>query len=309
MLGGGLWALPSLLLLLLVGCCCVGDGVAAAAPITQWHYTGLSSTYVKQPAPGKSFTWEEMGYLIPHEAIRMMLFDVRGALVHLDGAAWKTNVFCEWYAEFETVLHHHHEAEEEILFPWLATKVPMPESMTSSHKEMVERMNLIESTCAARGQEAAGEIRRQWGELVDMMIPHLEEEERDFIPGFSKFEEAEFNAKVDEIVQSLGMDGNSKFLPAIIAAIRKWGGPTVEAHFNSLVPGPIMWLNNNLWQGDYDVRWARLRSIATDTELPAPAVPWTIKLAVAVVLIFAFVFLGLRSLLCRGSPSSKSKKA
>jgi hemerythrin-like domain-containing protein len=43
------------------------------------------------------------------------------------------NYMKRWWALVAEFIHHHHDNEEKIIFPWMNTRVKLPESITEEH--------------------------------------------------------------------------------------------------------------------------------------------------------------------------------
>lgn len=81
--------------------------------------------------------WCDVALLIPHETIR---HEMNGMLAAVQGMtdegkssrgapdAWRLMYFAEWYLDyFCPFIHEHHDNEEEIYFPWIATRAQLPD--------------------------------------------------------------------------------------------------------------------------------------------------------------------------------------
>ena len=94
--------------------------------------------------------WCDVAFLVPHEALR---HEMRAMIVSVnslqdDCDQWKVNFFARWYIEFfSPLIHDHHENEEEIYFPWVATRGKMPDKLAKDHVALVELLDGIKSTC------------------------------------------------------------------------------------------------------------------------------------------------------------------
>lgn len=78
--------------------------------------------------------WADIGLLVPHEAIRREMAAMENSVASLPAelskaSSWKGLYFSQWYVDyFYQSVHNHHDNEEEIYFPWIATKAELPEN-------------------------------------------------------------------------------------------------------------------------------------------------------------------------------------
>lgn len=207
--------------------------------------------------------WCDEGLLIPHEALRQDLFAADEVLKCLknDGtAAWKLANFFIWFREYHYPnVHHHHDAEELIYFPWMRSRVALPEKLAKDHDFLIAQMDKIDSLythgaeldAAATGELIAA-LQREWGTYKEFMVEHLAEEES-VVPALLRenFTIEEEAAVIDKIIQSLGLTGNKLFLPLIIDAMQRWGGERKVAEFKQNIPPPILFLLDYFWTPDY----------------------------------------------------------
>jgi len=241
----------------------------------QGAHGGPTSRIIRQPQD-----WCDEGLLIPHEAIREALFDAAEALRHLEPRAskmWKVDNFFTWYLQYHLPsIHHHHDAEEQIYLPWMATRVAIPEKLAADHVELLETMDSIralydtrfDKACAsdAAAEALVADLRAAWAGYSMMMQDHLAEEE-EVIPALlrANFTVEEEAVVVGEIIASLGLDGNKKFLPNIIDAMSRWGGEKKVEEFMLNIPPPIRFLYATFWQPDYENNQkALLRSLKAE---------------------------------------------
>lgn len=209
--------------------------------------------------------WTEEGYLIPHEPLRMGLRLARDALNAgaLD-APWKIPIFFTWLEYFEHLIHTHHDIEEKIFFPWIATKAPIPEKHSLGHKELMPALANLRSYKDKLTAEYAkpdgtaatlvSDFQNDWAKFLTDMEDHLAEEEEDIPPIMKKhFTPEENEAQVVVILQTLGFEGNARELPWIIDGMVQWRGAVeTEKWFEDHVPFPIRVLYHTLWKDTFD---------------------------------------------------------
>jgi len=222
--------------------------------------------------------WCDEGLLIPHEAVRQDLFDADEALQSLkndETAAWKLANFYTWYREYHYPnIHHHHDAEEHIYFPWMRSRCVLPEKLAKDHEFLVAQMDEIDGLYTADELDAAAtgaliaNLQRAWVAYKDFMVEHLAEEE-EVVPALLRenFTVEEEAAVVDKIIQSLGLAGNKTFLPNIVDAMARWGGERKVAEFRQNIPPPILFLLDYFWTPDFVNRQKKLlQSLKADED-------------------------------------------
>ena len=160
----------------------------------------------------------------------------------------KCNVFVIFLFLSYPSVEEHHDAEEEIYFPWIKSKAEYPEKEFSiSHEilsaEMESMKVACEAICQRRGRDCVGEIALLKGSVppfVSNMRAHLREEE-ETIPvllreNFTREEEGEI---VGRIAQAGGLTLTQKFLPAILLAMREWATPDAYEELCASLPPPV----------------------------------------------------------------------
>jgi len=131
----------------------MNSSVVKPAPIVQPALTfpdKLTSSVYGPDNPPKD--WADVSFLVPHEGFRR---EVAAMLKSIDKLAsgddfqpWQAVYFCEWYVDnFVPGVYDHHDNEEEIYFPWVATRAKLPEKLSKGHEELVMYMNEIRDMC------------------------------------------------------------------------------------------------------------------------------------------------------------------
>jgi len=210
--------------------------------------------------------WYEEGYLIPHEPLRLGLRNARDALQSggLD-AGWKVDIFFTWFDYFSTLIHHHHDIEEKIFFPWIGTRATVPAKHTKGHQELMTALTHLNSfrpkltteyakADAESAAPLAAEFTNEWCKFLTDMEDHLAQEEEDIPPlMLQHFTEAENDATVQQILQQLGFEGNARELPWVLDAMNQWKGPTeTEKWFEDRVPFPVRVLYHTIWKDSFE---------------------------------------------------------
>eukprot|EP00339_Tiarina_fusa_P002570 CAMPEP_0117002788 /NCGR_PEP_ID=MMETSP0472-20121206/4331_1 /TAXON_ID=693140 ORGANISM="Tiarina fusus, Strain LIS" /NCGR_SAMPLE_ID=MMETSP0472 /ASSEMBLY_ACC=CAM_ASM_000603 /LENGTH=297 /DNA_ID=CAMNT_0004703233 /DNA_START=73 /DNA_END=967 /DNA_ORIENTATION=+ len=238
-----------------------------ASAAGQFYPNKLTSEVFNTENPPKD--WADVGLLIPHETIRHqqhhMLKSV-GRLAELVDQKtlqpWQVLYFCEWYVDiFEPFIHHHHESEERLYFPWLQTKAEIPDKRFSkSHEDLLDLLTKIGDICGKVIQKKGVGCENEVGELraailiyVPEMNSHLAEEERD-IPDLARkhFTEAEETAIVEKILQSYSLGDTRNTIPFLVADMRVWASPEYVEGFIGNMPGPLQGLLKDYWIPDFE---------------------------------------------------------
>jgi hypothetical protein len=145
-------------------------------------------------------------------------------------------------------VHEHHDAEEEIFFPWIKSRTPYPERQFSQcHDDLISTMLQMkvacESICQKGGQNCTSEIfllKNTIPTFVSDMRSHLQEEEES-IPSLMRrhFTEEEERKIVDKILKAGGLALTKTFLPAILLSLQLWMTPESYDSFCKSLPLPI----------------------------------------------------------------------
>ena len=122
--------------------------------------------------------WADISLLVPHEAIRREMTRMCLSINKLNesrGEAWQVVYFCEWFTDqFAAMVHEHHDNEEVIYFPWIATKVELPDKkLSEGHKELTAQIkaicDLCETAIAKEGESCSEELSQ-----LQILINELE---------------------------------------------------------------------------------------------------------------------------------------
>ena len=185
-------------------------------------------------------------------------------------AGWKLTNFFGWFSgRFDPCVHAHHDNEERLMFPVIAKRMDVPPKTAADHRTLMRALDglsaLRREWFAAVDKESGevrnapelvksvlGRAREQWHELRELMLPHLEEEER-LMAGPIKdvFTEAEIEAIVQRIVRSEPLYLARLLVPAIFDMAQRWGSPETVAELAAAVPGPLLWVAKKYWFPEY----------------------------------------------------------
>jgi hypothetical protein len=117
---------------------------------TAYPKTALTSVVIPS-SPDGTYTYDVLGFLIPHEMLRREFQRGSAALEHLNCASskakWQCDAFVEWLDDFLIpLLHGHHYVEDNIIFPfYFALGVIAPERQAEDHVSLIGRMNKLQS--------------------------------------------------------------------------------------------------------------------------------------------------------------------
>jgi len=135
-----------------------------------------------------SFPMSDDGWIHAHNALRGELSDLIDAIKAMDQrndhaselaiksiqASWKEHV---------THMHAHHGNEDDVLMPYLQTRIKLPEKLTSDHKTIVDLMNQVGEILdnLKEGVSLLGVLQAMIA-YEETLRPHLEEEESICLP-------------------------------------------------------------------------------------------------------------------------------
>ena len=215
--------------------------------------------------------WQNKALLIPHEPIRRDLRFMCKAMTLENiphSQRWKLPLFFSWYKQyFNNHVHHHHDVEEELFFPWVASRVTLPDKYSDDHivqlmnhlNRIVELEDLfrdssnsgsnVENDKAAHAR-AMSALQKAVKTLNDFMCEHLDEEEEQIPELMSQhFTEKEHDEMVENIMKSLGLSTTATMLPWILDAMKHWDGPEAVDNFVKNLPFPIRMMLRYRWMG------------------------------------------------------------
>ena len=146
-------------------------------------------SYQASPAfkPDKTALWkgpmEEDGWVQSHNAIRGELATMRTVLAGLKQPIqpWEVECIKTWWAGHKVHVHDHHSIEDEQYGPFFATRIKMPEKLTTDHKPLITMMEEIDAIVGALGGSTE-KLKQKWIKYEEMMLPHLYEEEQVGLP-------------------------------------------------------------------------------------------------------------------------------
>jgi hemerythrin-like domain-containing protein len=128
---------------------------------------------------------------IVHETFRRA-YDESARLVRANPTPSAARVaFLADHIEFGIgMLHHHHESEDELLYPLLVERAPDQAAMTKAvehqHTEVTSAIDAVSAACATWRRAPSAETGEALAEALDalnaMLQPHLDDEEQQIVP-------------------------------------------------------------------------------------------------------------------------------
>ena len=132
--------------------------------------------------------WAEYGYAIPHESLRRGLYAGNRTVFQLDPEKeWQTDAWFAWYRAEDEIIHGHHWAEENVVFPRMLEKMQgatIPDRMTADHTVLLKELDTIASyepkikAASSKGERAKliKELQQRYNGMLLEMLPHLDAE-------------------------------------------------------------------------------------------------------------------------------------
>mmetsp|Transcript_16207 Transcript_16207/g.25903 ORF Transcript_16207/g.25903 Transcript_16207/m.25903 type:complete len:273 (-) Transcript_16207:74-892(-) len=123
------------------------------------------------------------GWIWAHNALRAELQQMTLLIAHLGDRkleAWEVHSMRAWWACHELHVHDHHQNEDEIMTPEMATRINLPAKLTTDHQGLISRMEALKVLFS--NLTNAKELFLAWSEYQVSMLPHLFEEEQIALP-------------------------------------------------------------------------------------------------------------------------------
>lgn len=163
------------------------------------------------------------------------------------------------------MLHHHHEGEDEILYPLLVERVPdhatRTEQIDHEHQEVKGAIDNARSACAkwrsAATSESAETLAASLDTLNSSLMPHLDNEEREIVPlAAVTVTQKEWDALAKHGIASI--PGNKKLIA--FGMILEPLNAADRTYMLSNVPPPVKLLYHFVGQRQWKKYAASLRS-------------------------------------------------
>lgn len=160
----------------------------------------------------KQPTWthptEDDGWVLAHNSLRSELNDIIEAVESVAtkfGDAvpgWAIHCIQKVWSEHDTHVHSHHENEDDIMTPFMKTRINLPQKLESDHEIVCDKINQVTEAVQglAEGSSIVGVVFAL-KEYKEVLFPHLEEEEHIALPLLrSYFDPNEVGKQVQKIV-------------------------------------------------------------------------------------------------------------
>lgn len=142
------------------------------------------------------------------------------------------------------MLHHHHEGEDEILYPLLVQRVPdhaaRTEQIDHEHQAVKGAIDAAQTACSrwrtAPGADTGEKLAASLDEVNAALLPHLDNEEREIVPlAAVTVTQEEWDRMAKHGIASV--PGNKKMIA--FGMILEPLNPTDQAYMLSNVPPPV----------------------------------------------------------------------
>jgi hemerythrin-like domain-containing protein len=143
-----------------------------------------------------------------------------------------------------SVLHHHHESEDTLLYPLLVERAPeqaaMTEEVEAQHKAVTSSIDAVSSACQTWRRQPAKETGEALAATLDnlnaTLQPHLDDEEQKVVPlAAVTLTQAEWSA--------MGEDARASFprnkLPIAMGMMLESLNDDDRAYMKSELPAPV----------------------------------------------------------------------
>ena len=159
--------------------------------------------------PDKEETWgypaEKDGWMLAHNSIRAEVLKFEAVLTHISGRTlkdWEKEGMKVWWKAHEEHVHGHHKNEDDIMNPFLRTRIKYPEKLEADHEGIIEIMEKLKA--AFEDFSDVSNIQPLWSEYKEILMPHLKEEEQVALPLMrAYFEQKEVSPIVEKIIKSM----------------------------------------------------------------------------------------------------------
>ncbi len=160
------------------------------------------------------FTTKDDGWIKAHDALRADLSDLRAVIQAMQQLA-KNNRLTKrqiksvlvYWARFQHSLTHHHDTEDHIVIPWMCTRVLVPDTVASEHKELLDAMEAVDTKIKAvdMTESSIAALYEKFQILERVVLDHFQEEEASVLKLLRlHFTFAEFIPVEKQILKHLG---------------------------------------------------------------------------------------------------------
>jgi Hemerythrin HHE cation binding domain len=164
-----------------------------------------------------------------------------------------------------TMLHHHHEGEDQILYPLLVQRVPdhatRTEQIDREHQDVKVTIDTAQSACAAWRAAPTAESGERLASSLDnlnaALVPHLDNEEREIVPlAAVTVTQKEWDALAKHGIAAI--PGNKKLIA--FGMILEPLSPVDRTFMLSNAPRPVQWLYRLVGRRAWDKYATTLRT-------------------------------------------------
>lgn len=158
----------------------------------------VTETYAKDSstfAADKESLWkhpqEHDGWTIAHDSIRGELNNFKDALASVSDRhgksgskvllSWELDAARSWWESHVAHFKAHHGNEDHKFNPYLRTRFNYPEKLEKEHETIEEHTDRIDALLK-KDEVVIKDLKQLWKEYIDMLLPHLKEEEDVGIP-------------------------------------------------------------------------------------------------------------------------------
>ncbi|QZY29494.1 hemerythrin domain-containing protein [Nocardioides coralli] len=183
--------------------------------------------------------------IIVHNAVRRDLARMEAALRSFpEGDADRARQLHRAWAELWEHLHHHHQGEDEIVWPWARTTGAVDawviDAMESEHQAMSAAMEAATSAVAALVAEPTGAAAASAADRVaaarEVTEAHLRHEERDVVPLLLPLLGTPAGKAVEKQLQKDPLSYSGRFL----AWVQDGADAQTLADLRAAVPPPVL---------------------------------------------------------------------
>lgn len=276
--------------------------------------------------------WAAEGYAFPHEPVRRDLLITHLALQAMDPRSpdhvKALTTWCWWLLH---LVHGHHGAEEDIIFPAIENRTePLPPQMSHDHvwllaalKRTEDLVRQLPDASPALAEELAGQLRALFTELTTEMAKHLNEEEDVLVPLIRRaWTEQSWDAFLGTLIERLPpvallveLSAFSYWMPAWCTQAAGCDSAKLGAQIADKVPLPIAALVRYIVQPRYLMALSALEAMINKQPLsPVSRLPTRAEavLGAALCLLMLAAWFVVRAIVrvvcCRGKTATKVKK-
>jgi len=198
-----------------------------------------------------------------HRAVRRDLGDFASALDGFPaGDRERAAALAARFQWFDRLLTHHHEGEEQILWPVLRTSPPSTEEvgeLTDEHERIVATLAAARSAFAAFGSSAtaadAASAAAAVRELDDAASEHFTHEESEIVELCSQADPVALKAAFKKLGRSAGLREGLWFMQWVSDG----ASADDRAFLRTVIPPPVHWISKTVTGRSYATSTAPIR--------------------------------------------------